>query len=130
MLAIPIDTKESTTISKLYGRVPYFALLNIQTGNFKVISNEVQGEGPKSGEFLKTKGVSSTIYCYMGEGVYKSFIKNGMEVYTADYNNFTIEEIYQNFLNEKIEKLTNDNYKSLLNPGEGETCSCGCEDSK
>lgn len=130
MLAIPIDTKESTTISKLYGRVPYFALLDTQTGNFKTIENEVQGEGPKSGEFLKTKGVNSTIYCYMGEGVYKSFIKNGMDVYTADYNNYTIEEIYQNFLNNKIEKLTNDNYKKLLNPGEGETCSCGCEDSK
>lgn len=130
MLAIPIDTKESTTISKLYGRVPYFALLDTHTGKYEIITNDVQGEGPKSGDFLKTKGVDSTIFYYMGEGVYKSFDKNGMDVYTADYNTYSIEDIFDNFKNQKLVKLTNDNYKNLLNPGEGETCSCGCEDSK
>jgi len=65
----------------------------------------------------------------MGEGVYKSFDKNGMDVYTADYNTYSIEDIYENFKNQKLVKLTNDNYNKLLNPGEGETCSCGCEDS-
>jgi len=130
MLAIPIDTKESTTISKLYGRVPYFALLDTKTGDYKVISNEVQGEGPKSGDFLKTQGVNSTIFYYMGEGVYKSFCKNGLEVYTADYNEYTIEEIFTKLNNNKLVKLTGENYKKLLNPGEGETCSCGCEDTK
>jgi predicted Fe-Mo cluster-binding NifX family protein len=130
MLAIPIDTKESTIISKLYGRVPYFAILNTQTGDYNVISNDVQGEGPKSGDFLQTKGVTSTIFYYMGEGVYKSFTKNGMDVYTADYNEYTIKEIFSNLKNNKLTKLTNQNYKQLLNPGEGETCSCGCEDSK
>lgn len=130
MLAIPIDTKESTTISKLYGRVPYFALLDTNTGNYEVITNDVQGEGPKSGDFLKTKGVTSTLFYYMGEGVYKSFVKNGMDVYTVDYNSYSIEEIFENFKNKKLIQLTNDNYKELLNPGEGETCSCGCEDNK
>ena len=130
MLAIPIDTKESTTISKLYGRVPYFALLDTNTGNYEVITNNVQGEGPKSGDFLKMKGVTLTLFYYMGEGVYKSFVKNGMDVYTADYNLYSIEEIFENFKNKKLIQLTNDNYKELLNPGEGETCSCGCEDNK
>ena len=66
----------------------------------------------------------------MGEGVYKSFCKNGLEVYTADYNEYTIEEIFTELNNNKLVKLTGENYKKLLNPGEGETCSCGCEDSK
>jgi hypothetical protein len=53
-----------------------------------------------------------------------------MDVYTADYNEYTIKEIFSNLKNNKLTKLTNQNYKQLLNPGEGETCSCGCEDSK
>ncbi|MGB5868475.1 MAG: hypothetical protein WBG69_11445 [Arcobacteraceae bacterium] len=41
MLAIPLDTKNSTTLSKLYGKAPYFALLNMTTKQYSVTQNEI-----------------------------------------------------------------------------------------
>lgn len=127
MLAIPLDTQDSTTLSKLYGRAPFFALLNPQTGHFRVIENDVVGKGPKSANFLKDQNVKSTIFYHMGEGVYKSFEKNDMSVYTADYNQYSLEEIYRKSKDNKLTQLTENNYEKLLDPGEGETCTCGCE---
>lgn len=126
MLAIPLDKENSTTLSKLYGKAPYFAILNTQTGKFKVIENEVKGKGPKSADFLKKNKATSTIFYHMGEGVYNSFKENDMDVYCSNYNKYTLEEIYRNFLNNKTTKLTNSNFQTLLDPGEGETCKCGC----
>lgn len=127
MLAIPIDSINATTLSKLYGKAPFFALLDPQVGSFKVVENEVKGQGPKSADFLKTYGATSTIYYHMGEGVYKGFEKNQMEVYCAKYNQYSIDEIFSKFLSGTITKLTPQNYSKLLDPGEGETCKCGCE---
>ncbi len=129
MIAIPLDKKDSTTLSDLYGNAPFFALLDTNTGSFKVIENEVQGEGPKSADFLKSKGVSSTVFYHMGEGVYKSFVKNGMDIFSSDHAYYTLEEIFQNSLNSNLLKLDDSNYKELLDPGNGSACTCGCEDS-
>jgi len=127
MIAIPIDTKESTTLSELYGRVPYFALLDIQTGSFTVVENEVKGQGPKSAEFLKPLGVEATVFYHMGEGVYKSFVKNGMDVYSSEHQHLSIDEIYRAFKEGTLAKLDESNCDKLLDPGEGQTCNCGCE---
>jgi predicted Fe-Mo cluster-binding NifX family protein len=128
MIAIPLDSKESTTLSKLYGKAPYFALLDQFTGDFTVVENEAVGKGPKSADFLKSHGASATIFYHMGEGVYKSFEKNSMDVYCANYNEYSLDEVYQNFLNASVTKLDQNNYEKLLDPGEGETCKCGCND--
>ena len=127
MIAIPLDTKDSIELSKLYGRAPFFALLDTKTGDFEVIDNEVKGKGPKSAAFLQEKNVSSTLFYHMGEGVYDGFVKNKMDVYTADYNTYTIKEIYDCFIHNKLTQLTDSNYKKLLDPGAGETCTCSCE---
>lgn len=127
MLAIPLDTKNSTTLSKLYGKAPYFALLNMTTKQYSVTQNEVVGKGVKSGDFLKSKGVTSTLFYYMGEGVYNSFVKNDMDVYTANYNEYSISQICSKLIKNELTQLTDSNYLELLNPGENEVCSCGCE---
>lgn len=126
MLAIPLDNEQSTTLSKLYGKAPFFALLDMETGSFKVVTNEVKGQGPKSADFLKSQGATGTIYYHMGEGVYKSFEKNSMDVFCADYNAFSIEDIFKNIQNNTLTKVDSTNYDKLLDPGEGETCKCGC----
>jgi len=130
MIAIPLDNEQSTTLSKLYGKAPFFALLDEQLGTFQVIKNEVKGQGPKSAEFLKEKGADSTIYYHMGEGVYKSFENNSMDVYCAQYKELSIDEIFNDFVNfcESFQKLDSSNYEKFLDPGEGETCKCGCND--
>ena len=127
MLAIPLDTGDSTTLSKLYGKAPFFALLDTEIGSFKVVENEVMGKGPKSAEFLKSVGADSTIFYHMGEGVYKSFEENSMDVYCADYKKDSIEDIYRNMKKDSYKKLDSSNYNDLLDPGEGETCKCECK---
>lgn len=128
MLAIPLDSQDSTRLSKLYGKAPFFALLDTQIGNFTVVENEVIGKGPKSADFLKSNGASATIFYHMGEGVYKSFEKNNMDVYCAEYAADSIEAIYQKIKKQSYKKLDSSNCNELLDPGEGETCKCGCND--
>lgn len=128
MIAIPLDNQESTVLSELYGNAPFFALLDSETGTFKVVENEEVGNGPKSADFLKTLGVSSTIYYHMGEGVYKSFVKNGLDVFTSDHTKYTLDEIFDLSLNDKLLKLNDTNYKELLDPGSAGACKCGCND--
>ena len=128
MIAIPLDDKHSTTLSELYGNAPFFALLDLETGVFNTIENEAVGNGPKSAPFLKEHGATSTVYYHMGEGVYKAFVSNGMGVTTAEHAHLTIDEIYLKCLDNKLTELHEDNYKSLLDPGNGGSCKCGCED--
>ncbi|MEA3352527.1 MAG: NifB/NifX family molybdenum-iron cluster-binding protein [Campylobacterota bacterium] len=127
MLAIPLDTENSTTISELYGQAPYFAILNMQVGNFKVVKNEVIGQGPKSAEFLNSLGATSTIFYHMGEGVYKSFEKKGMDVFSSDHSKDSIDSIFRKIRKSQCIKLDESNYKKLLDPGNGGSCKCGCE---
>lgn len=127
MLAIPIDTKDSTTISELFGNAPYFALLDTQIGNFKVVENKVKGKGPKSAEFLNSFGATATIFYHMGEGVYNAFIKNGMDVFTSSHTKDSIDSIYRKIKSKKCTKLDNNNFKTLLDPGSNGECKCGCE---
>jgi len=128
MVAIPIDTKKSTVLSELYGKAPYFAILDMEVGYFNVVKNEEIGKGPKSAEFLKKHGVNSTIYYHMGEGVYKSFEKNSMSVYTSKHNHYTIDEIYHLMLDKKLTQVNSSNSHELLDPGESGSCKCGCNE--
>lgn len=125
MLAIPLDENTSTTISKLYGNAPYFALFN--GTNLSIVENEEKGNGPKSAEFLKDKGATSTIYYHMGEGVYKAFVKNNIDVYSAEHNEYLISQAYEMFKSNSLTKLTSQNYEALLDPGSNGECTCGCE---
>jgi predicted Fe-Mo cluster-binding NifX family protein len=126
MIAIPLDNKNSTKISKLYGNAPYFALLDVQTGNFSVVENEQVGSGPKIASFLKPLNVNSTIFFHMGEGVYNSFIDEKMNVYKSKSLNESIDNIYMDLKNKSITKLNSNNYKELLDPGTTGSCKCGC----
>ncbi len=126
MLAIPLDEKNSTTISKLYGKAPYFGLYD--GVEFKVVKNEVKGDGPSSAEFLKKNGATSTVFYHMGEGVYNSFVENNMDVYTANYNEYEFPKAYELLSRGELTKLDQSNYKKLLDPGNGGSCQCGCED--
>ncbi|MFT7003358.1 MAG: putative Fe-Mo cluster-binding NifX family protein [Sulfurimonas sp.] len=125
MLAIPLDEKESTTISKFYGNAPFFALYDGK--ELKVVENEVCGKGPASAKFLKSKGASSTVYYHMGDGVYKAFAKENMDVYTSEHKEYLISQAYEMLKSGELKKLDESNYKQLLDPGSNGECTCGCE---
>jgi len=124
MLAIPLDEKNSTTISKLYGNAPFFALFD--GAKLKILENEVCGKGPESAKFLKDKGASSTVFYHMGEGVYNAFIKNEMDVYSSQHNEYLISQAHQLLESKQLIKLDDNNYKELLDPGSNGECKCGC----
>jgi predicted Fe-Mo cluster-binding NifX family protein len=127
MLAIPLSSKESTVISDLYGNAPFFALLDTETGTFTVVENEACGNGPKGATFLSGQGVHATVYYHMGEGVYKACVKNGLDVYTVGDSIMSLDEIYMKTQSDELTKLDDGNYKTLLDPGHGSVCKCGCE---
>jgi predicted Fe-Mo cluster-binding NifX family protein len=127
MIAIPIDSKTTTAVSKLYGNAPFFATLNLEDGSFKVVTNQKKGSGLEIAPFLKGLGVEGTVYKHMGEGVYKSFERLGMDVFCCASDSSSIEDIYQGFKTKAFTKLDASNFESLLDPGEGGKCKCGCE---
>jgi predicted Fe-Mo cluster-binding NifX family protein len=126
MVAIPIESESATNICDLYGNAPYFALLDMQTGTFKVVENKESGNGAKSAEYLKSLGVKSTIFYHMGEGVYKSCAKNDIDVFTCKKEFMSIDAIYTKFLKNDFKKLDNMNYNLYLDSGSC-TCKSGCE---
>jgi predicted Fe-Mo cluster-binding NifX family protein len=124
MLAIPLDTKNTTTMSQLFGNATHFALLDLQTGAFRVIENEMCGNGGDSAKLIAKAGATKTLFYYMGEGVYNELQANGVEVYTSQEKCDSIDTIYFNFLNNNYTLLDATNYASLLNSG-AKSCSCG-----
>jgi predicted Fe-Mo cluster-binding NifX family protein len=124
MLAIPVDTKESNKISDKFGNVEYFAF--VDGDSITVEANSGKGDGMDTAEFLNSKGVSATAFYHMGEGVYKRVTKHNISVYTADHQYLSIDEIKSKLKDGSLIKLTEENYKELLDPGHG-PCTCGCE---
>lgn len=123
MIAIPLDNKESTVISKLYGNSAYFALLNEETGAFKVLKNIACGDGMDTAKFITSLKVDSTIFYYMGEKVYDNLKEKGLKVYSCLKTHLSIDEIYQNLLNDKCQEVTNENSSALLDSGNS-ACTC------
>lgn len=127
MIAIPIDSQTTTAVSKLYGNAPYFALLNLEDGSFNVTKNQKKGSGLEIAPFLKGLGVEGTVYKHMGEGVYKSFERLGIDVFCCAGDSSSLEDIYQGFKKDSFTKLDKNNFQTLLDPGAGGKCNCGCE---
>ncbi len=123
MIAIPLDKKESTTISKLYGNTPYFAFLNEETGTFKVVENTACGDGMNTAEFISKQNINSTIFYYMGEKVFDNLKEKGLKVYSCLQTHLSIDEIYQRLLTNNCKEVTKENSSTLLDSGNS-ACTC------
>lgn len=129
MIAIPLDKKCSTVISELYGNSAYFALLNEDTGDFKVIKNEGCGNGLDTAKFISNQNITSTICFYMGEGIYNFLQEKGLKVYSCLKNHVSLDEIYFQLLQERCKEITKSNSSTLLDSGTS-SCSCTCNSHK
>lgn len=125
MIAIPLDTQESTVISQLYGNAPFFALLDMQSGEFTVVENGGLGDGEDTANFVIDTGVNGTIFYHMGEGLYKRLSAKDVKVYSCSKVEVTLEEVYRGLLEDTFKAVTESNVKTLLDPG-----SCTCEKNK
>lgn len=121
MLAIPIDTANSTVISELYGNAPFFAFMDLTTGIFSVQKNEGLGDGEDTAKFIAKSGVESTIFYHMGEGLFKRLYESHVDVYSCAKVSVTLDEIFMNFLQDDFKLLTPENAASLIDAG---TCTC------
>lgn len=124
MLAIPLSSSSATTISNLYGNAPFFAFLNTSTGEVKVEENKGCGNGADTAMFIKESGATSTMFYHMGEGVFNTLYKEGVKVFSATKNLFSIEEILKKSLEEECPLVTKENSKELLDSGSA-SCTCG-----
>lgn len=124
MISIPIDSKSSTVISELYGNAPYFALLDVNSGLFKVVKNKEIGNGPKVVPFLKDLGTSKTVFTHMGEKLFSLYDEASIEVFTCKDKNASIDAIYNDYLMESLLQLDQTNYKDLV---DSDCTSCGCK---
>jgi predicted Fe-Mo cluster-binding NifX family protein len=121
MLAIPIDTANSTVISELYGNAPFFAFMDLNTGMFSVQKNEGLGDGEDTAKFIAQSGVKRTIFYHMGEGLFNRLNESRVDVYSCAKVSVTLDEIYMNFLQDEFKLLTPSNAASLIDAG---TCTC------
>jgi len=124
MIAIPLDTQNSTIISQLYGNAPFFALLDVNSGFCKVVKNEECGNGPKIVPFLKELGISKTVFIHMGEKLFNFYNDANVEVFTCKDKKASIDAIYNDYLIESLVKLDTTNYKDLV---DSDCTSCGCK---
>jgi predicted Fe-Mo cluster-binding NifX family protein len=127
MIAIPLDEKESTQISKLYGNAAFFALLDKETGSFKVVENPACGDGMNTAKFVLSQNVDSTIFYYLGDKVYDYLIEKGLKVYSCLKTHLTIDEIYLQLLSSSCVEVTKENSSTLLDSGNS---GCACSSNK
>lgn len=121
MIAIPLNQKDSTTISHLYGNAPYFAMLDMDSGQFKVLKNKGASNAEDTAEFIINSGVTSTMYYHMGEGLFQRLNEKKINVYSVSKVDVTLEDIYCDFYLKGYKKVTNDNVSLLLDAG---NCTC------
>ncbi|MEA1915990.1 MAG: hypothetical protein U9N42_00515 [Campylobacterota bacterium] len=94
MLAIPIDSKSSTTISKSFEESPFFALLDESTGYFSVVKNNGCTE-----EFS-----SAILYCD-NKNEYEKCKSKDITIYSAENKKCSIDEIYMKIINNSLQEL-------------------------
>ncbi len=124
MIAIPLSSSETTTISDLYGNASFFALLSAETGSFSIVENEGCGNGLDTAKCVVESGATSTIFFHMGEGVFKYLNENGIKVFTSSKVYLTLEDIYNDVRNNSCKEVNLSNCDVLLDSG---TTSCACE---
>ncbi|RXJ87848.1 NifB/NifX family molybdenum-iron cluster-binding protein [Arcobacter sp. CECT 8985] len=126
MIAIPIDSKDSNTISQYFGNANFFALVDSKSGDVSFCQNRGSGNGIETANFLDDLNVTSTIFYHMGDGVFKTLDKKNIKVYTCEKQNLTIDEIYKKFSNNNTKLVTKNNCNLLLDSGNSSACTCGC----
>ena len=121
MIAIPLNTEDSTTISELFGNSKYFAFLDEETGDFKVVKNKACGNELETAKFLFNQNINSTIFYNMGEGIFNFFQEKGLKVYSSFKSYLSIDEIYTQVLKDSCKEVNNFNKDTLLDSG---NCTC------
>lgn len=127
MLAIPIDSKESKSVSKLFGNVEFFMLYNEETQEASVVENLGKGDGVKTGEFVASVA-DKTLYIHLGKGPFNQMLKSNMQIYCIESKGVSIEDAISLFKDGKFPLVTKESAKEYLDSG-NPNCECTCSSS-
>ena len=128
MLAIPVDSElQSTKSSLLFGNVSFFALYNEKENAFQFRENPGCGNGIKTAQALKSWNVKKVIYSFLGDGPFKSMIKDGIDIFHIGKKGISLEEIVRGLGENRFIQVNTSNASQYLDPGTASgTCQCGC----
>jgi len=129
MIAIPVDSKDvGVKSSKLFGNVSMFAIYEPSNDKYTFINNTEAGNGIKTAQLLKTNGVKSVVYSYMGDGPFKRLNSDDIDVYYIGKEPILLNDIVGKVQDNDFIKVDSSNYTKYLDPGTAtENCECGCK---
>jgi len=129
MIAIPVDSNNvDVKSSKLFGNVPMFAIYKPNNNEYTFINNTEAGNGIKTAELLKTNGVKSVVYSYMGDGPFKRLNSDNIDVYYIGKEPILLDDIVAKVQDNFFVKVENSNSSTYLDPGTStQNCECGCK---
>lgn len=96
MIAIPLDSRDATTLSQEYIRAPFFALLDTDTGYYKVIDNTEKSS--QVVEMISDHGADTTVCHAVDDSVSTLCEQHGVSVYEVPNTSVTIDDIYMESL--------------------------------
>ncbi len=92
MIAIPLDSRDATTISYEYSRAPFFALLDTVTGYYKVIDNTKKSSLVV--ELICDHGADTTVCHSIDDSVSTLCEQHDVSVYEVPSGSVTIDDVY------------------------------------
>ncbi len=107
-IAVPLEKNNglNSNISKHFGRSNYFAVVEIENGNFKnfeIYENPFQEHGPgQLPNFLRDLGVGTIIVYGIGERAIEFFQDYGIEVISGIDGN--LKEIIESFIKGELKE--------------------------
>lgn len=128
MLAIPVDTQlPDTGSSLLFGNVSFFALYNENEKTFDFRVNPGCGNGIKTAQALKSWNVKKVVYSFLGDGPFKTMIKDGIDIFHLGKKSVSLKEIVHGLKDNQFIQVSTSNAAQYLDPGTTSgACGCGC----
>jgi len=94
MIAVPLDTKEAIEVSYEYVKAPYFALINPETGFYKVIENKKLDS--LIIEVIHDHGAVATVCHIVDHSILELCKQRGVSVYeTKENRSLTLDNIFK-----------------------------------
>lgn len=113
MIAIPVKTdKEEGVLAPLFGHAKYFSFIS-DDGSVMTHKNSAEG-GVKVVDWLVRMGVKSIILNHVGEKPFHLLTQKSIDIYFAGRDRITLPEVLENLRNGVLEKVTMENYVTLL----------------
>ncbi|QKF67230.1 [Fe-Mo] cluster-binding protein, NifX/NifB/NifY family [Arcobacter venerupis] len=108
MIAIPIKIKKETcSVSTLFGKAKYFALIN--NNIIEIVKNE-QTSGKAVAAWLKSKNVNILITSHMREKPFSSLLNDNIQVYLAKDKEVEINKILLQYADGELPILDKESF--------------------